>query len=778
MLTQRRVIALACLALAAVAAASCGRSLQRTLAGTRQPPQVQLTSTSLHGSGASDVAHRLSWTATALGGRVDHFVYAVNPRSVDRVDEGWSTTAEREHVLAWRRATPGAARPAVAGGAGFQLFAVRAVDDAGTMSSPATRAFFDEDVAPTVRITAPLPSPLIAPTVAPSVWVHWQGSDPDGPGGLPARYKYRLFRPEDTPQWNAWLANPDSLRREFAPAFAGWDSIPGDSTRVRLTGLVPNSEYLFVITALDAQGAYDPVFSLSKNMLRMFVGFPGSLGPQITMFNSYFSFTYPSGGMCTDTSCVVHVQAPADQPLTVNWYAYPSIGARMAGYRWALDIADITDETPRHNKHDLSHWSAWGPVTSATIGPFPGAVPHRLYIEAQDENELVSLGMVEARFVQPSFDKDLLVVIDTRLKPDQRTRVSPDSLQPPSGIWPTQAELDTFLFAVGGVRWRMTPDGTLSPTGLFKGYSYDTLGTRRGLEDPTIPLDVLGRYRHVVWITDGPGSEMTGYPALSPTPMTTLRYMSQPNRQSTLASWVAQGGKLWAVGGGFGNATNVPWNNLINDVGGQRVYSSVGTRPDLTPGRFMYDLAHWRSEFRVTTTYQVDIARSPFPIASEGGAPNYGLLPAELGCRDPGSEPLWPFRSIGDFYGCPSLTASREYSLEYLSLPDTVLEAKNPSPRHQHDIQALDTLMVAVGDHLPAPGANPAVDRIVNPVMTCYHGGDNGMVVFSGFSLWDWRSTDTKQLVDGVLQGIWGLNRARSEGPVVQRVPRSGPTRR
>ena len=741
----------------------CGSRLQNTVGLPNQRPVVRLESTFVPAGDAEMSAARLRWTATDPDGRVDHYLVTEDPTALNR-QLGWVKTSDREQTLRFRRATPGGAALAARASRGFQFFAVQAVDERGETSRPDYRAFFGDDVAPTVQITQPRPSGLIYPTVPPTVWIHWQGSDPDGPNGRPTKYKCKLFRRDSGGPWGIWLSNPDSLRRQFAPGFAGWDSISGDSTQVRLTNLQINSEYLFVITAFDAEGAYDPIFSLDKNMLEMHVTTPGILGPRITLFNEFFTYTYPSGGLpsVVDPSWVIHIQVPAGRPLTVNWYAAPPVGASMGGYRWALDVADLTDESARHNKHDLAHWSAWGPVTSATVGPFSGeaaTLPHRLYVEAMDENGLTSLGVVEFRLVRPSFDKDLLVVIDTRLRPDWAVRSRPDSLMAPVGVWPTQAELDTFLFAVGGVRWRMTPDGTLSPSGLFKGYSYDTLGTRLAVENPTIPLDVLGHYRHIVWMTDGPGSESYSSPLSLTEPTTTLRYMSSPNRENTLATWVRQGGGLWALGGGFGNATNSPWNSMLNDVGGKPVYSSLGTRPDLTPGRFMYDLAHWRSEFRVTTLSQVNITRSPFPIASGGGAPNYGLLPAAMGCRDAGSEPLWPNRIPSDFYGCPALTSRRMYGIEYLSQPNLVLEAKNPSPRHQEDIQALDTLMVATDYPLPSPGANPAVDRIVNPVMTCYHGRDCGPVVFSGFSLWDFRRTDGAQLVDGVLQGIWGLRR-------------------
>jgi hypothetical protein len=178
-------------------------------------------------------------------------------------------------------------------------------------------------------------------------------------------------------------------------------------------------------------------------------------------------------------------------------------GSNIQWYRWALGMVDLTDETPRVNEAtDLSHWSARSlDITSATLPPVnppPGRrLSELLYIEAQDTNGLRSLGIVDLVFQRPAFNEDLLFVNDTRLRPDFES--SPGVLDPPTGSWPTAAELDTFLYARGGVPWRGYPVGTVSPPGVFNGYTYDTLGTRGLLE---VPLSLLGRYRHVVWYTD------------------------------------------------------------------------------------------------------------------------------------------------------------------------------------------------------------------------------------------------------------------------------------
>jgi len=768
-------------ALAATVAGGWGCAERlRDLAGvTNQPPVVSLTSTAVGSAGETVAEHHLSWIASDPDGRVDHYLVTTDIGALRHETEGWVATTERQQSVQVRRAVRGAARPTGSAEPEFDFFAVRAVDERGAVSKPAYRAFFGENVAPTVRIVSPTPSQLPAATVPPTFRIRWEGSDPDGPNGRPAQYKYRLFHGAEISFFLPRLLNPDSLVRPYAPAFAGWDSVSGDSTGVQLTNLQRYDEYLFAITALGAEGAYDPVFSLDRNLLRMFVADPGTLGPLLTMFNSFFSYTYPRGGILPDSMEVVRVQAPASEPFTVNWIAWSGIGFKVTGYRWALDIADVSDETPRTNKNDLAHWSAWNlATTSATVGPFHGAaldVPHRLYVEAQDASGVVSLGIVEFRLVRPTFDKDLLIVDDTRRGPDMKSRVlnpnSPDSLAAPTGPWPTAAELDTFLYAVGGVRWRMTPNGSLSPQGIFKGYRFDTLGTRRSLLDPTIPLDVLGRYRHIIWMTDAMGAlNYAEYNGGSPTnpifQMTTLFYMCMPNRTNTLAVWVQSGGKLWALGGGIGSATNIPWNSPQNDTQG-RVYSSSGPRPDLTPGRFMYDLAHWRSEFRpLSGLAKIRISVAPFPIGGWPGAPSYGLLPAKM--RDKGAlDPQWPLREPFEWYGNPWYPVGTAYGIEFLSKPNSILEDKNPSPRHEGEIQSLDTLMVAIAPAiLPAQGPNPAVDRIVNPVMTYYHGRDCGPVVFSGFDIWTWTGPDCVRLVDAVLTGIWGLPRSTdASGP-------------
>ena len=182
--------------------------------------------------------------------------------------------------------------------------------------------------------------------MTPAVRIKWEGKDFIDPNGFvfekPVKYKYKLYKSGPDIPWSRWLSEPDSLRRQVAPEFAGWDSTGPDSAEVQYTNLTPQNEYLFVVVAIGRSGAYSPIFSLDSNMLKMYVGFAGALGPMITLFNSFFSYTYPSGGFPSplDPSWAVQLQVPAGAAPDVQLdRRVPSPeGSLMKRYRWVLDL--------------------------------------------------------------------------------------------------------------------------------------------------------------------------------------------------------------------------------------------------------------------------------------------------------------------------------------------------------------------------------------------------------------------------------------------------------
>jgi hypothetical protein len=93
----------------------------------------------------------------------------------------------------------------------------------------------------------------------------------------------------------------------------------------------------------------------------------------------------------------------------------------------------------------------------------------------------------------------------------------------------------------------------------------------------------------------------------------------------------------------------------------------------------------------------------------------------------------------------------------------------DPDPLVVREESTLDTLMKASAG---AIGGRPF------PAMTYYHGRENGSVLFTGFSLWQWTRPDAQALVDFVLSDIWKLSRAGTpgvSGPALQARP--GPAR-
>ena len=146
---------------------------------------------------------------------------------------------------------------------------MEAVDDRGAFSAPVSRSFTSFTVAPTVQITTPVPNHLLPPTFGPSFRISWKGTDPDGrTSNKPKKYKFRIFaRGGADFDFNQIVVNPDSLRRRFAPSFAEWDSVGGDTTSANFTNINPRNEYILVVLAIDEVGAYSPVLNFDVNML-------------------------------------------------------------------------------------------------------------------------------------------------------------------------------------------------------------------------------------------------------------------------------------------------------------------------------------------------------------------------------------------------------------------------------------------------------------------------------------------------------------------------------
>ncbi len=727
------------LAIPVLLASGCSRNKLDLPVVQNLRPVVKLTFAPASTSVPSYYSCEFYWTGADADGFVHHYLYCVDPPTPVGADTPWVATTDNRAIFSFRSDDPNPPG-SLTQPQSYHVFVIKAVDNLGAESAPVVDAFSSFTLAPTATILQPpaTSNALLWPTLPPEATFVFTGNDPDGRTTTrPVMFKYKLFSDQNSEfDFHTILLEPDALRRHYAPAFATWDSVTGDTCKAVVRSMVPGSEYVFAVVAIDEAGAYSPVFTLGTNLFRFGCSYAGTAGPRITIWSEYFYYRYLTASYNTDPTTAIAIEVPSGRVIGFNWSGAPLPGAEIRSYRWAIDIASLDDETPRSDEAtDYRHWSTPSSrTTSCLVGPFPGAdvgslEEHIFYLESEDTNLLKSLAMVRFRVTRPSFLKPLLFVDDTRFWPDQVPRLDPDTLLVPGGLWPSAAELDTFLFARGGVRWRYyVPSTQKTPPGIFAGYTFDTLSTRRFGMTGTIPLWLLGTYRHVVWMTD-PATAYNDAVTSPKSPMPMLRKMCS-GAANALGAYNGMGGDLWLMGGGIAFNSMKSYNSLLNDHPNQPVYAyETG---ELVPGRLMYDLARWQTEISIKQPTGASINGGL--VAAWPGAPDYSKLPRTLGAR---TDPTPPMRNPRQF-------AVSSYTGEVLTRPLHVVESDGES-----SVSVLDTLYFATGgDAYSSP-----------PLMSLYHGSESATVIFSGFPLWYVSRAQAITIGDFVLQDIWKLPR-------------------
>ncbi len=708
-----------------------------------QPPTVRLTNAPYSEVTRYYYSITINWIGFDPDGRIDHFLFAIDPPKDPGSDTTWEVTTRNQVTRSFPSTNPDNTIPNQRGGSDFHVFVIKAVDERGKASPPVSRAFFSYTLAPTVRITSPTPSDQSRAYVTPAVLISWTGEDQDGVfTKRPIKYKFKVLSDQTEVTTTLARAKPDSVRRYYAPRnWVGWDSTSADTTSKQFTLLVPDQEYMFCVIAFDEAGAYSPTFDLNTNMLYFRVTFAGANNPTIGLFNEFFQYEYKSGSYQPNNPAIeIPIEVPAGIPIAFNWFATAIPGSAVRSYRWAVDIVDLNDESERTDDNDLAHWSPKNlEVTGCVIGPYPGGQTHRLYLEAEDINTLKSLGIVRFNTVQATLEKSLGIIDDTRYVTDSRSIGIP-CMDAPLGLWPTAAELDTFLYARGGKPWKCYPAGTLSSPGIFSHYDFDTIGTQLGLQDMSVRLSTLGHYQHLIWITDANAAGNFKVGTDRSDPMTAMYYMNQSGHSNTIAAYIRQGGQVWLVGGGAPTASMRPWNRTNNDTQlPTATLTFSNPNLELIPGRFVYDQFHWRSEFKqLKATMQIN--RNLGRFNSSPGI--YSTLPLKIEIKTAATDPLPPLRTATNFYG------SSQISVEFLSKSNNIIEDYDPGPAEDFRF-TLDTLYAAIGATLP-PGQIAAC-------MTYYHGLDNTTTILTGFNIWNYKRTECQGLVDFVLQKLWNL---------------------
>lgn len=730
--------AVACAAALALLA-GCGKGKYVGVMPANQRPEIELTQSPATTTEQYFYAYEMRWAGFDADGVVDHYLYCVDPPVAAGADTPWVATGENRKTFVFRANQVDSAGART--GHAFHTFVIKAVDNGGLASAPLHRSFNAYTITPTVKILSPIPNKLFTPTFGPSFRITWKGDDPDGrTSRTPLQYKWKVFEDGGEIELLTVLLQPDTLRRRYGPAFTGWDSVPGTTTQLDVRDLTQGSK-LAVLVAFDEAGAFSPVFSLDDNMLLFNVSYSNALGPVLTLSNEFLYYKYDKASYSLDPTTFIRAEFPADTPLNFFWSGKVHAGTFVSGYRWKLD-GDVADQTPRTDEAtDVTRWSRWSQFsTSCTVPaivPPPGqfSETHFFYLEARDNEGQTSLAVVQFDAIRPRFDKRLLIVDDTRFKLD--SKLASGALAPPTGAWPTAAEMDTFLYAVGGRPWIGYPAGTVSPPGLFAGYDFDTLGTRHQ-PSGVLTLGQLGRYREIVWLVDGKSATNINPVDYPRDPMPYLRHAAYPGRANPLTVWIKQGGKAWLMGGGIATSLQRDWEKYGTN---SLVFANADT--ELVQGRFMYDLAHWRSEITVGLGRQA--GRSTAGQRTWAGMPDYSTLPPLLAEKTAATDPMATY--------APNRTNQSDYyqsvfTGEVLTKANTIAEDVDPTANENLQ-PMLDTLYATSGG---AVGSG-------KPLMTLYHGSEHSPLVFSGFPLWYFKRSQAIPVADFVLGSFWGLPR-------------------
>ena len=256
----------------------------------------------------------------------------------------------------------------------------------------------------------------------------------------------------------------------------------------------------------------------------------------------------------------------------------------------------------------------------------------------------------------------------------------------------------------------------------------------------------------MIWLVDGPGA-LNSKPGTDAGdiagPTTSMRYMNASGRSNTLAAYVAQGGKVWLAGGGAATASMINFNRVLNDnqTPNPRTLTFRFTDNELGPGRFIYDQAHWRSEFKQFRVNAGRIRRYLGRYETSPAPYPYQLLPAEIFLKTAATDPFPPNRT-----GSQSVFYQTQFDVEFLSGANEILEDLDPGLLE--DFQStLDTLFKVTATTLQP-------DTVLQSVaMTHYHGPENEQFIVTGFNLWNFRRSNCVELADFVLQRLWGLSR-------------------
>lgn len=480
--------------LSVLAAAVCWSCAEKAdVSGLNKPPDVWIASGPPEGA-VTDYRVHFYWGGWDPDGEVVYYEYAIADNETGVFDPADTMSTSGDY--AWTRIDGNEGDFAFSADevadstdlddsesgpyqfARSHTFFIRSVDDRGARSpKPAHRSFTATTLSPTVYVDYPPITGLNAAQIPNIATFRWTGIDEDGDGGgggEPLEVRHVLVAVDAPPfdgDWDAALAH---IRDPSAPEWSEWRdySATDESGRRWSPPALQMGRYLFAAQAKDEAGAVTPVFDLGSNLRRILVG-SDFLWPVLTVVNPFIG-RVRSGGL--GGSAGVRVDLPAGLPIAFEWSGKGyEAGQIVTDYRYGWGVFGPGDE---------DQWSEWTPF----IGEKAKSPPRTFFfgtqtfnVEIRDNLGFVSRVTIDINIVPLTMERDLLLV-DDWVEPGPCFAEN-------GGTTPCDAEHDAFWETA------LASVANFNPT-------TDVIALREGSLN-SITLNMLARYRSVIWVADG-----------------------------------------------------------------------------------------------------------------------------------------------------------------------------------------------------------------------------------------------------------------------------------
>jgi len=454
-------------------------------------PEVWLSSGPIEGDTVSYLIH-FYWGGWDPDGEIAYYEFAIvdgHPFGFDPEDtmglDKWHKTQKHDSIFVMSADVFSKDTTIVVGSDAREYsiydkshtFFIRAVDDKGLRSDTEYSSFTAWTFAPTAEITYPKG----ARTLNRIITIKWKGSDPiDSPNNSkePDSVRYLLTVVPDTfpsPRDYYLVQDLNKNPMKYEHLWQDWVyyRAPEDSGRSVILGknkpLVLGRNYLFAVQAKDDAGAVTSIFKLIKsqmdrgNVLSFSVGV--QMGPLITLKEKFLG----THRFIAENTPPVKFDLPPGVSLSFSWTAdASSYAGEVVAYSYGWDVDEINNP---------DSWEVYRDPFARTAPEktFYSGV-HRFYVEAVDNANTRSIGIVEINIIPFTMTRNLLFIDDY---------YSTDFVQRDWAI-PTETQHDQFWMGLCSKAEGFDPEQDVYDS---KDYNYNP---------PDIK--VISKYKNIIWV--------------------------------------------------------------------------------------------------------------------------------------------------------------------------------------------------------------------------------------------------------------------------------------